>query len=157
MQVKVGGVGGHTVVKELTLSLSTDAYASADVMADTQEVTGAVRENGGSGMIMSIVALDKDDQAKAFDVVFLQKNVSIGTENSAVSVSDTNAEEIIGIVSIIEGDYVDLANSQVATVRNIGLPIDLEDGTSLFVATVARGAPTHTSSGVMLKIGILQD
>jgi hypothetical protein len=55
------------------------------VLADSQEVASALRVANGEAVLQSIVLNDKDDQGKAMDLVFLSANVSIGTENTAVS------------------------------------------------------------------------
>jgi hypothetical protein len=153
----VGAVGGHCVIKEVTLSLDTNVYADGDVLADTQEVASALRTTAGSGVIQSVVVLDKDDQGEALDLVFLKSNVSIGTENSAVSVTDANADEILGVVEVAATDWVDLVNSQIATMANLSIVLDGPTGTSIWVAAISRGAGTYTASGITLKIGILQD
>jgi len=157
-EVHLGEIGGNSVVKEVTLSLSTDAYADADVLADTQEISDAVRVNAGTGVILSLVVLDKDDQGVALDVVFLRTNVSLGTENDAVTVTDANADEILGIVEVAASDYVDLANSQLASMTGLYIVVDAAAAaTSLYVAAISRGTGTYTASGITLKIGLLRD
>ena len=150
-------VGGHSVVKEVTLSLDTNQYASGDVLAATQEIASALRLSGGSGVLHSVVVLDKDDQGEALDLVFLSANGAIGTENAAVSVSDAVADTIIGVVEVAAGDFVDLVNSQIAVKTSLGMVIEVASGTSLYVAAISRGTGTYTAAGVTLKVGIIQD
>lgn len=157
-ELHLGEIGGNSVVKEVTLTLDTSAYADADVLADTQEITDAVRVDAGTGVILSLVVLDKDDQAQALDVVFLRTDVSIGTENDAVTVTDANADEILGIVEVAASDYIDLAISQLATMTGLYIVVDAAAvSTSLFVAAISRGTGTYTASGITLKIGLLRD
>jgi len=146
-------------VLDLTLSADTNQYAANDVLSATQELASAGRVAAGTGYIQSITVLDKDDQGVEMDVVFLDADVGIGTENAAVSVADSDAVAIVGIVNIETGDYTDMINSQFATVKNIGLPYKCAAGaTSLYVATVTRGGtPTYTAAGLSLKIGILRN
>jgi hypothetical protein len=154
----IGQVGGSSVVKDLTLSLDTSAYADGDVLAEIQELDGALRANGAGGVIQSLVVCDKDDQGEALDIVFMKLTGSLGTENAAVSISDADAAKILGIVEVGAGDYVDLVGSQVATMANLSIVV--EPGTtadSLFVGAISRGAGTYTAAGISLKIGILQD
>lgn len=154
----IGQVGANSVVSEVTLTLDTNIYASGDVLADTQEIASAIRVNAGTGVIHSLIILDKDDQGQAMDVVFFKTNVSLGTENSPVSISDANADEILGIVEVVAGDYVDLVNSQLVTVTDVGIVVIADAAaTSLFVGVISRGTGTYTASGITLKIGILQD
>jgi len=127
------------------------------VLAATQEIAVASRAPGTRCLIQSVTVLDKDDQGKALDLVFLRTNVAIGTENAAVTVSDANADEICGIVEVTLGDYVDLANSQLATKTDVSILAEpASTSTSLFVAAISRGAGTYTAAGITLKIGIIQ-
>ena len=144
----------YTVVT-VTCSLPIGALSDGDVMFDTQEIAAAVQLSGGVSILQSVTVLDKDDQGIAFDLVFLDAATSIGTEDSAVSISDANAEDILGTVSIVGGDYADLIGSQVATKTNIGLELQAAASTSLYVAGITRGTPTYTASGVIIKFAFL--
>jgi hypothetical protein len=150
-------VGGHSTVKAVTLSLDTDAYADGDVLADTQEIASALRVAGGSGILHSLMVLDKDDQGEALDLVFLNADGSIGAENAAVSMSDAVADTIIGVVEVGAGDFVDLVNSQIACKTNLGIVLEVASGTHLYVAAISRGTGTYTAAGITLKVGIIQD
>ncbi len=150
-------VGGHSVVKDLTLSLDTSAYADGDVLADTQELASAIRLAGGSAVIQSMVVIDKDDQGQAMDVWVLDSNATLGTENSAVSISDANAAKILGKIAVGSGDYHDMGGVRVASLANLSLVVEVSSGTSLYVGVVSRGTGTYTASGVVLRFGILQD
>ena len=146
-------------VVDLTLSLSTVQYSANDVLADRQELAGMFREGTGNAEIQSVVVVDKDDQGVAMDLVFLDSDVAIGTENSAVSISDTNAAKVVGIVSVTTANYVDLINSQVATKSDLGIRVQgASDQSSLWVGAITRGGtPTHTASGIVLRVGVIQD
>jgi hypothetical protein len=151
-------IGYWLAVHELTLSLDAgNVYADGDVLAAPQELENVAGLGGGCGVIQSVLALDVDDQAQAFDLVFLSSNVALGTENAAVSISDANAAYVVGVVEIGAGDYVDLANSQVAHKENLGIGFQCAAGeTSLWVGAVSRGTGTYTASGIKLKISVLQ-
>lgn len=141
-------------VLELTLSVDTAIYATGDVLADTQELTNFFPVAGQAASINSVAVLDEDHQGGAFDLVFLKSNVSLGTENLAVSISDANAREILGIVSVVAGDYVDLVGSYLATICPVGLVVKTATA-SVWIAAISRDAKTYTASGLKLKIGIL--
>ena len=151
-------VGYWVNVHDLTLSLDTNAYAQNDVLADRQMLAKVVGIAGGCGLIQSVVLTDYDDNGRAITLIFLDADVTIGTENSAVSISDANAASILGKVAIAAGDYEDMIGSQFAQVLNVGLPFKCAAGqTSIWVAAVYRDATgdTYTAAGVELKIGIL--
>ena len=155
-----GQVGGVTKVIDVTLSLDTAVYADGDVLADTQEVARAVRAGPRSGLLQSVVVVDKDDQGAAMDLYVLDSNVSLGTENSGVSISDANAAKILGKVAIAAGDYYDMGGVRVAAgsnQRNLAIPVAVTSGTSLYLGAVSRGTGTYTASGVVVRLGFLQD
>jgi hypothetical protein len=145
------------VVLSVTLSLSTDQYADGDVLAATQAVANAF-VNNRPAILQSIRLLDADDQAGALDLVFLSANVAIGTENSAVSVTDANAAKIMTVVEIAAADYVDMINSQVVAKNGsdsgMGVLLQADAANSLYIAAVSRDTKTYTASGLSLLIGL---
>lgn len=151
---------GLTRIRDLTLSLDTSAYANNDVLADTQVITEAFRTVDGTGQIRSIAVLDEDDQtAYTFNMLFLDSSASIGTENSAFSITDANARSILGAVSFATADSIDLINSRIYQKNGLSLPVKAISGTaSLGIAlAVITGTPTHTASGIKVRIGIEWD
>lgn len=143
---------------EVTLSLDTSAYASGDVLADTQVVTDAMLVNGGRGLLYSVSLVDEDDQGVAFTLLFFRTNVSLGTENAGPSISDANAREYLGRVEVATTDWKDLGGVRVASPTVA--PFMVRSGASskdLYVAALnGSGSPTFSASGVKLKIGILR-
>lgn len=150
---------GLTTFVDVTLSLDTSAYASGDVLADTQVVTNATRVADLGGIIHSVEVIDQDDQGAAFDIYFLDSNVSMGTENSAPNISDANAAKIMARVQVGTGDYYDLGGVKIADMTGLGRIVKPASGTrNIYVAVVnGTGTPTYTASGIILRIGILQD
>lgn len=154
----IGAVGGRTSYIDVTLSLDTAAYASGDLMADTQVVTNAMRVNDGTGVLMSVTVIDEDDQGAAFDLILLSANNTLGAENSPPSISDANARDILGFVSVLGADFVDLGGVKIATKTGVALTVKPSAGTrNLYVATVTRGAPTYSAAGVRLRLGFALD
>lgn len=157
----IGSIGGNTVYIDVTLSLDTSAYAAGDVVADTQAIANALRVNDGTGVLQSITVIDQDDQKAALNIFFMSGNVSLGTENSAPSISDTDALQILGPpIQIAAADYFDLGGVSVAGKDAIGKIVKAAAGIrTLYVAVMAGAAatPTYTAAGVKLRIGILQD
>lgn len=149
-------VTSSTVI-DLVLSLSTSpAYSSGDVLAAAQELTNAVRISGGTGVIQSIQVIDHDDQAQGLDIVISDSTITLGTENSPVSISDADADKILGIVSVVAGDYIDLVSSQLANPEFQPIVV-MPDTASLYISAISRGTGTYTASGIVLRIGISQD
>jgi len=136
---------------EVDLTLDTNAYAANDVLAATQAVVlmASPPSGGMRGEIIGISVLDKDDQGAVFDLVVLDADVSIGTENSAVSISDTDAGRIIATERCYA--YNDFLTSQTSRLDFPPIPFKVAAGT-IWLAAVTRGAPTHTAAGIRLKI-----
>lgn len=139
---------------EVTLSADTSIYASGDVLADFQEITGFFRAAGQCATIHSVTVIDEDDQGTALDLYVSRTGGSLGTENAAISISDANAREVQTLAVVATGDFVDLIGSRVATkIINPGLPVGGGTSTSLWIGAVVRGGtPTYTASGLKLRI-----
>lgn len=144
------------MLREINVTLTPDTLimASGDVLAATQKIEGFFSNINAGGMIRSMVLLDKADQGTAIDIVLLKTNVSVGTENAAVSISDGDAEEIQGVISVLAADFVDLIGSQVAPKHALDIPVVSEvNQNDLYVAAIVRsGTPTYTASSILLKI-----
>ena len=140
---------------DVTLSLDTSAYADGDVLADTQVIGACFRENGGKALLTNVTVFDLDDQAGAMSIVFLKANTSLGSENSAPSISDANLTNVVAVVDVAATDYVDFANSQIADLGNIGKVIEAaSDADDLYVGVLSEDAKTYTAAGIKLRIGL---
>lgn len=143
----VPGMTNYTDVGTFTVTFTVDTaiYASGDVVANPVEIPLVARLVGQPVHLRSIVLLDKSDQKSILDVVFLNANTTLGTLNAAVSVSDTNAETILGSVQLVAADYVDLVGSAVATkIVSAMLPMTPAAASkSIWVALISRGTPTY--------------
>ena len=147
-------------VIDVDLTLDTSASTAGDVVADFQKMEfNSIASNIISrGTINNIVVIDKDDQGAEMDVVFSDKPDTtppvLGTEGSAVSISDADAATIIGAINVPSANYIDLINSQVAK-PDVSAPIPFDVNQSyLYVGVVTRGTPTYTASGVKLRISV---
>ena len=160
-------IHGYTVQERLgkmdidliTVTPTCDASGTNvnDVLFDYIEIPNAVSVPGGSAIIQSIQLLDEDDQGGLIDLVFQSDNTALGTIDAAVSITDANARDIQGFVSMT--NFFDGIAWQMSIKNNIGLVVKAaSDSTSLYVAGVVRtDSLTYTASGVQLKIGIVKD
>ena len=142
----------------VTPTIETSAIVQHDVLFDYIEIPNAVSVNGGSAIIQSIQLLDEGDQGGAIDLVFQSDNTALGTLDAAVSISDANARDILGYVSIT--NYFDGIAWQMSTKNNIGLVVKAASDTkSIYVAGVIRSASIdyNAATDIQLKIGIVKD
>lgn len=138
-------------------AVDTGALGDGDVASTTIEIPNAVLHSGGAALLSSLTLLDEADQGVALDLVFLRSNVSLGTVNSAPNISDANAREIIGKVSVTTNDYIDVGGAKVASLTDINLLLSAVTGTSLFVSLISRGTPTFGAAGaVKATLGLLR-
>jgi hypothetical protein len=157
----MAGMGSkHVRWVDLTLSLDTNAYATGDVLADTQEADDtAFHMLDTSIIVQSVFILDKDAQAAALDILFLNSLVTIGTENAAVSVSDANALRICGAINVVAGDYISLGSGSSYALPQFN-PFIISAASpgdkSLYVAAIARDTATYAADGLVLRIGTLR-
>lgn len=152
---------GLLLVKEVTPVLDTAVYAANDVLFVPVELTDVGRVAGANIVLNSITALEEDYEAAfAFDLVFLRSNVSLGAVNGAVSISDVNAREVLGVVKVAATDVVDLVNSRLYFRTDVSVPMQLAaNSRSLWVGGILRsGTPTFTTaSDLKLKLSFTQD
>jgi hypothetical protein len=157
-EAHAGEVGSKTIFTTITFSLDTNAYADGDILADTQVLSACLRLNDGTGIIQDAIFNDEDDQGIAFDVIVLNANTSLGTENSAPNISDANARTIQGRFSVGTGDWYDLGGVRIANIKNIGIAVKGASGADdIYLALISRGAGTYSSSGITGIIKILCD
>lgn len=154
----IGEVGGSTSYVDVALVTDTNIYANGDVLFVATNIAAAMRAINKRGVLQSIVVIDEDDQGVAMDLVFMSATQVLGTINVAPSISDAGARDILGIISILATDYVDLGGVRVASKNGLGMVVRPVTGaTNLYVAGITRGTPTHTAGGLRLRLGFLQD
>lgn len=135
----------------------TSALADGDVAFATQEVAGFSTGENITSILQSVVIADPDDQGIGIDLIFFNANTSLGTENSAPDIDDTELLTVIGRVQVGAGSFYDLGANRVACVYGIGLPMKAGTGGSIWMAGIARGAPTYAGGHIYIKLGILRN
>ena len=134
----------------VTPVLDTNAYAAGDVLFAATEL-----DFGNayvSGVIKHASILDQDDQAaQTVTLYFAGETFTLGTVNSAISISDADAAKLLGTAAVTTS--TDLINSRFGQNTDIGLPFTVNGG-SLYVAASTGGAGTHTATGLKLRVTI---
>lgn len=153
-RVVINDISYSDVIKTVTFILDTSAYGDGDLLADRLEIATVGKEAGNIVTLDSLVILDKADQKQPLTVVFLNVNTSLGTENAAPSITDANAESIVGHVKVAATDYQDVGGAAVACVRNIGLKMQCASAAaSLYVGLISGGTGTYGASDLIAKFG----
>lgn len=154
----IGLVGTSDTVLEVSPPLDdSGAYTAGDLLFDSVALSGAARVDGGVAIVESITVIDKDDQKQPLALLFASAMTDFGTFNQAPNPDDTETATVLGHVSIAASDYVDLGGASVACVRGVGLMLKAPGGsTSLALAGVTTGTPTHTTAGMTILVGLLR-
>lgn len=159
----LGQVGGHTVLVNVNLAPTTSqAYTAGDLMGSAAlELSSVFRSTSVmTGLLQSIRLGDLTTQQGAFDFLLLDTATTgtTYTNDSAFDLGDGDIAKTLGHVELIESDYSAFNDNGIATVRNIGLPVQATTGTSLFVVSIVRSAPTYVTTGdLKAKFGFLVD
>lgn len=149
---------GNSVLISVTPGCDTGGTNSGDLLFEQATITGAMRINGGTGILQSLTLLDKDDQGVEMDLYVYSDSVDFGTLDSAPSISDSDAEKILCQINVASTDWKDLGGCRVATKSGLGIVVGSATATTnLWVAGVVQGNSTFTASGLVLTFGFLRD
>lgn len=158
--VQPARVAGLTGLVEATPTMDTSAYASGDVFGSLMTLTGAVRDDGYTAILQSIVlrSITAIGAAEVDVVIFDEApGASYGADNAAFAIADADIAKIIGCVSLDALFSVDSV-SCVLQATNIGLPVKAIAGqATLYAQMVARASLTTTAAAISLRFGFLQD
>ncbi len=145
----------RSVIVDFVPTLDTSAYAAGDVLFDRTVLDIGNYANPGQsflqkirGRVLSVGVLDKDDLGVPMDLYFLKADVSMGVVNAAPSITDVNAENILGFVTAT-------ASKDLGGCRFGQADCDIRfsiTGETLYLTGVTQGAPTHTASGLKFRI-----
>lgn len=140
----------------VSMSTPTDAQDAGDVIAATQIVATCTPANDVCGVLHSACLIDTDDVGVNIKMVVFSANTSLGTEDSAPDIDDTEALTVLGIVDFAAADYVDLGGSKYNSKTNIGMIVTPATGTDdIYVALYSPTGGTWSSGVITLRLGFL--
>jgi PKD repeat protein len=139
-----------------TLTTDTNAYATGDVLVATVAVPIVSDFSGPKVLRLRIDQLGLIDAAiqnGALDIVILDANVSMGTVNSAVAITDANAVNVVKVLNVSASNYNTLkaADNSVANI-DLAAPIYVTstDG-SFYVSLISRDAKTYAATSLTFR------
>lgn len=144
----------RTKIIRFTPTVDTSAYAAGDVLFNTTAVTISNNATQAArGTILTASIVDRDDQAsQTITLYFFNSNVALGTINLPPSITDDNASNsIIGSCTVTTG--TDLGGCKFGETQGLVIPFELT-GSTIWVAAVTGGTPTHTASGIRVRLSI---
>jgi hypothetical protein len=159
-EAHIGEVGGNTGIIAVTPTVSLVAYTANDCVGGGFAIPGAVRVNGGTGILQSITVQDLSAQNALLGFFFFKAtSLATYTDNSALDISDTDLGNCIGWVSLVTSNYCALSDNSIGCVRNLGLPLQAYTGTkSIYCVVRTNSAATFaTSNDLKFIFGIFRD
>jgi hypothetical protein len=142
----------------VTMTTATDAQDAGDVIAATQVVATCTRGDDMPAILHSVTLVDVDDQKANLRLVLFDANTSLGTEDSAPDIDDTEVLTVQGIVDIAVADYIDLGTSSVVHKSNLGIVVKPASGTDdiyMAIYTPAVSAPTYATGALTVRMGFI--
>lgn len=150
---------------DFTPAISTDIYASGDILFIPTELKDVFSRDGGNVALNTVWMLDEDDNAaQDIDLLFFDATLTLDALNAALTaLTDAEAETLIAFYK------VDSTSSTVLTFDALdstvwmesGLAIQMQaaaDSTSLWICGITRDAYTYTAAtNLKFKFGFTQD
>lgn len=136
---------------QLIPTLDTGAYASGDVLFNFVRIEGLAASK--EYFLQSFSVIDASDSGVDMTLLFAGSALDLGTVNSAVSISDSDALQIYGALTISNyiSAWIDLGGAKIATVVGGGLVLP----SPLYVAGIAGGTATYTASSLTLNLALM--
>lgn len=152
---RLGKVSKDIATSTLVFSTDTSAYASGDLIADSQVITGVFRTPDSFIEIISATLIDQADQKALVYLIFLNTSTSLGTENGAPNMSDANI--LLAFprqLAVPVANYVDYGGASVAQVNNVGMILKGNGtDTSIYVGIINEtGTPTYAAASLKLEL-----
>jgi hypothetical protein len=152
-------VGGKTFTIKVNPTISTSAYSAGFTVGAIQTLTNAVTKSGGTGILESLVLLDKSHQNQPMDILIFDVNPAAATTTDhATFVISTNDVNVIARVSVAASDYVQIAGGESIAVKSgLGIAVQASGSATLYAVAVTSGTPTYSANALQWVWGILQD
>ena len=151
--------GGQII--RVTPTVVDGAVGNNDVAIATTAIPNAVNKLGGCSKLVGLTMVDYHQQAKNIDIVLMQVNKSLGTINSAVTITDANLKlaKLLGVLSIDWSESsipfaalqtIHAAQHEHSTAKVLQLPMLLQaepNSTDVYFSIVNRESITYGTVG----------
>lgn len=145
--------------KVLTANLATTAgaYTAGDNVGGKLTFAGAARSAGGTFKLVDVMILDLANQKIVGSLYLFDADPadSTSTTNDAQTIHANDVPKLIARIPVAAADYASVDSKGVAHVA-VNRVLKLA-GTSLYGVFVTEGTPTYGTSGLKIRLGIVQD
>ena len=146
-------------VIDVTPTLSTDEYASGDIMFDRVEIPQAVLGNGGCSKLINVTYNSKKADDYTYIVYLMSNDQTVGTANAALGVSASNgaAAGMLGAISLSNdhdlGSFATGGATKTGGFDSLNFLLQAaDDSTSVFLGMVADQAAVTFDATDSLQI-----
>lgn len=129
----------------LTPSIDTNAIVVNDVLAATEILAACCSGDDIPCYLVGVTMLDKSRTSAGVDLWLLRDNVTFGTENAAIGITDTDAEQLIDYIQFNLGDKKDIVNGYFWSVSGLRIPIRPKSGTDDIYIALKMNEVTTTA------------
>lgn len=130
-----------------TPTITAGLYASGKALGGKVTFAAAVRYTGGPAYLRKVLIMDKAGQKSAIDLLLFNQDFTATADAASIAISAADLLNMVGAVSVVAGDYVDVATGRsIATKQLTSLPFVLSGTTTLYGQLVCRGTPTFAST-----------
>jgi hypothetical protein len=150
--------GGVIIAKrpwyvDVTPSLYTSATQAGRVIAATEILAACAPANDVNFRLTRLEVLDIGHATVSFDVWLLKSNVAMGTEGSAISITDGDAIHVIDYVQFFTTEAKDLIGSFFYRKGDLNIPLTPVTGSDdiYFAIVCTEGTPTLGASNFKMR------
>ena len=147
---------GSTLVTNVTMAVDTTAtgVAANDVLAPGIEITGAVRESGGTAFLKCVSIATGDNNAPAIRLLICNQAITWPATNAVANLTASEFSRVAGIVDFSTWNFK-LAGTNYFATKDVSIGVR-PSATSLFIYPICTALITNANSAT-LKLTIFQD
>jgi hypothetical protein len=150
---------GDGAVKTIvvTPAITAGVYHASDNIGGKMKLTDALRDDGGSALLVSLVVTDKANQKPVMQVVLFESDPSAATltDNAAI-VFSTDIAKVVAIIDVPSTSWYTVGSMGIATVGPLSKAVEAAAGSNnLWAAAMVAGTPTFAAvSDLTFKFGL---
>lgn len=134
----------------IPLTIDTGAYSTGDVIGGKIAIPAT-----NPGLMTALTVYDADGEGVQLDFFFFGADLTgTYTDNGAFAIADADQPKLLGVCSLLSGQYLAAGSDKAGTVTPVNIPIK-SGGTWLVI--VIRSTTTFTATtDLRLTIGIVE-
>jgi hypothetical protein len=132
---------------------ASSAYTSGNALGGKLTFTNLC--DGGQSFLYMIRITDLANQKAATDILLFDQSFTATADKNAIAVSAADCANLIGVVSLVAGDWVTVQAGRAVATKIIAYPMPLISAVdnSIYAQLVTRGTPTYgTTADISVRL-----